>query len=359
LAFLAGCGGGNGGGGAIRVITADVSAASGGTFSDNPAQPTFTLTIPPGALNADAALTVDALGFAPGVGPNQTAASRAFAVTLSGVGVVISEPMQLEILAAPPPVHPQIGEIAVLRGNVWERLSADFFRPSDSTVVALSTEPSGTFRAVHRTLQRTDGPAVAAGFDVFMNETFGNENFFGPIVELHTLLNATTPAAAVSLGVQVDLAKVPADIVNVMIGADLNAKDAALADPVTTQQLIKAGAVIGVKGVYANPADPNDIEMISAGLTCALCHVNVTPTEFQLNAGPTLLPIGPLQVDGVPNTAMDAGAILAATPFFSAGAGLVLRPDLLSWGPGAFDVRALPDNPLDDGVNNPTSNPPI
>jgi hypothetical protein len=357
LLYLAGCGGGSGNSGAVRIVTADVSAAAGGTFSDDPLQPTFTLTIPPGALSTDAALTVDVLGFAPGAGPNQTSASRAFLVSLSGVGIFLSEPMQLEMLAAPLPVHPQIGEIAVFRGNVWERLSANFFRPSDNTVVALTMETGGTFQVVHRTLQRTAGPAVAAGFDVFLNETFGNENFFGDVVGLHTILNVVAPSAAVALGAQVDLAKVPVDIVNVMTGPNPAAKDDALADPAVTRQLIKAGAVIGVKGFYQTP-DPADDVMIRAGISCALCHVNVTPTEFLLGAGPTLLPIGPMQVDGVPNTRMDAGAILALTPFAQA-AGQPTIDLLNSWGPGAFDVRALPDNPLDDGVNNPTSNPPI
>ena len=89
--------------------------------------------------------------------------------------------------------------------------------------------------------------------------------------------------------------------------------------------------------------------MIRAGLSCALCHLNVTPTEFQLSTGPTLLPIGQPEVDGVPNTQMDAGAILALTPFaVTAGQATV---DLLnSWGPGAFDVRALPDNPLEESA---------
>jgi len=32
---------------------------------------------------------------------------------------------------------------------------------------------------------------------------------------------------------------------------------------------------------------------------------------------------------------------------------------LNSWGPGNFDVRALPDNVLEDNVVNPTNNPPI
>jgi hypothetical protein len=370
LAFLAGCGGGGGGGAAPAagppIISETVAAAAGGTFTDDPVQPTFTLIIPPGALSSDANLAVSAVPLPPAVGPNQTAASNAFSVTMNAVGggpVILRQPMELRLVTPTPPVHPQLGEIARLTGATWLRLSANFFRSSDSTVVALTVDPSGTFQVVHRSLQRTTGPAVAAGFDVFMNETFLNENFFGDIVGLHTLLNATTPAAAVALGVQVDLAKVPADIVAVMTGADLAAKDTALTDPVQgpviTQRLIKADAVIGVKGFYNNPADPNDITMIRAGITCALCHINVTPTEFQLTAGPTLLPIGPLQVDGVPNTAMDAGAILAATPFFTVGAGAAFQADLLSWGPGAFDVRALPDNPLDDGANNPTSNPPL
>jgi mono/diheme cytochrome c family protein len=32
---------------------------------------------------------------------------------------------------------------------------------------------------------------------------------------------------------------------------------------------------------------------------------------------------------------------------------------LAAWGPGKFDVRALPDNPLDDGVNDPTEMPQL
>ena len=53
---------------------------------------------------------------------------------------------------------------------------------------------------------------------------------------------------------------------------------------------------------------------------------------------------------------MNAGAILS--PFAqAAGPGVVGL--LQGWGPGRFDVRALPDNPLDDGVDNPTKVPPL
>jgi hypothetical protein len=55
---------------------------------------------------------------------------------------------------------------------------------------------------------------------------------------------------------------------------------------------------------------------------------------------------------------MDAGAILAATPFATT-AGPATVALLNSWGPGRFDVRALPDNPLEDNADNPTGNPPL
>lgn len=361
MLFLAACGGGGGGGvnGDTTLVQADISAAAGGTFTDNLANPSISLTIPPGALSADARLVVTAVSAPLPPGAGQAAASGAFTVTLaslSGAPLAIGENMVLEMAASPAPVHPQLGEIARLSGAGWVRLPSSFFRASDSTVVSLVSDANGTFRVLHRTLQTASGPAVAAGFEVFMNESFGNESFFGGVLGLHTVLNALPPTQAVALGVQVDLAKVPADIVAVMTGPDLAAKDAALADPVITQRLLKAGAVIGVKGVFAT-ADPNDITLTAAGITCALCHQNVTPTTFVLTAGPTALPIGPLEVDGKSNVAMDAGAILAATPFVQTNPALVAT--LQGWGPGKFDVRALPDNPLEDGADNPTGNPPL
>ena len=362
----AGDGGGDGGGDGDgqsdpnRVITENVTTAAGGVFSDNEAQPSFTIIIPAGAMITDAQLIVNRVLATPDVGPNQTAASDAFEYglrTSSGGPVRLFQPLTITMAANPTPIHPQLGEIAQLSGSAWTRLNANFFKSSANSVVTLTQSPLGTLRVVLRNLQRTTGPAVAAGFDVFMNETFGNENFFGDVMGLHTLLNQTSPAAALALGTQVDINRVPADIVTVMTGADLAAKDVALADPAITQRLIKAGAVIGVKGFYANPADPNDIVMIRTGITCALCHVAVAKTEFQLTAGPTILPIGEPNLDGVPAVEMNAGAILALTPFALANPPTAAL--LNSWGPGMFDIRALPDNVLDDGFNNPTAIPPL
>ncbi|MEE9557819.1 MAG: hypothetical protein V3V76_11195, partial [Candidatus Adiutricales bacterium] len=210
--FLASCGGGGGDAGdgdgqldANRVITEDVTAVVGGVFSDNEAQPSFTIVIPAGAMITDAQLIVNRVLATPDVGPNQTAASDTFEYSLrtsSGGPVRLFQPLTITMAANPTPVHPQLGEIAQLSGSTWIRLNANFFRSSDNSVVTLTQSPLGTLRVVHRDLQRTAGPAVAAGFDVFMNETFGNENFFGDFMGLHTLLNQTSPAAALALGTQ-------------------------------------------------------------------------------------------------------------------------------------------------------------
>jgi cytochrome c553 len=198
-----------------------------------------------------------------------------------------------------------------------------------------------------------DNSQISAGRTLFMTETFGNDKFFGETLGLHTVLNNVAPKDAVALGVQVDIGKVPAGIVAVMTGTDLAAKDAALGDPAVTRQLIKAGAVIGVKGSYASAA-ASDNTLTSVGITCGLCHVTVKPTTFTLTSGATALPIGDPQFNGIPNSTMNAGKILSLTPFAVANG---LSATLAGWGPGRFDIRAL--NELDDSVDNPTAYPPL
>ena len=349
---LSGCDDG-GGTDAEVLINSDVRAAEGGTFSsDGP--PRVTITVPPGSLDADAILRVERVPDpTPVTAANLAAAGDAVDITLSGGSLSDDQPMKLAIAADTAPSHPQIGEIARLEGGDWRPLSANFFRDSDDTAIGLTSETS-RFRPVHRTLQAATGDGVARGEDLFLNETFGNEAFFGDVVGLHTALNALAPADAVAAGVQVNLAKVPSSIVDVLTGNDLAAKQAALQDPAVTRALVAADAVVGVRG----EADAQG-QLTTAGITCALCHVTVEPTQFELSQGETTpLPIGELRLGGAPNTAMDAGAILALTPFAqSAGQATV---DLLNgWGAGNFDIRALPDNPLDDGVDNPTNVPPL
>jgi len=347
------------------VIDEVVFAALGGTFSDDPNAPRITITIAPGALSDDARLRVRLIAPQGQLVPKQTRASRNYEMRLQregrGPGALrLSGPMKIALAVDAPPVHPQVPEVAFLFQDHWVRLSASFFRHSSHTVVALTEKTEGVFGAIHRRLRTERGEPVQRGERLFMQETFGDQRFFGGVLGLHKVLNKVAPVDAVALGVQVDVARVPQPIVDTLTGDDFDAKQAALHSPAVTRALIKAGAVVGVKGFYA---DPDTKRMRSVGLTCALCHVTVEPTPFQLSADgdPVMLPIGPLRLDGVPNTAMNAGAILALTPTAQA---LGLADTLNGWGPGRFDVRALDvpgvdRNPLEDGVDNPTEYPPL
>lgn len=358
------------------LIKARVSAAAGGVFTDNVSAPTVTVTIPAGALTKDATLLVIGTGAKGKLAEGQRAASGTYRIQLQDRGkgkLRLTLPIKVALAVDPEPVHPEIAEIATLQKGNWVRLPANFYRPSQATVVALSSKLRGTYGAVHRALQTVSGDAVERGREVFMHETFGNEHFFGGVLGLHTLLNGVAPVDAVGLGVQVDVTRVPQEIVDVLLGDDFAAKGAALADPAVTRALIKAGAVIGVVGFYD---DADSDVMTSAAITCGLCHVNVEPTEFELAEGVFVpLPIGAPQFDGVPNNGLDAGAILALTPgvaFLDDNVpGLNLGATLAGWGPGRFDVRALDvdlrplgidfvdNNPLEDGIDNPTAYPPI
>lgn len=348
--LLAACWDGDDDDGGRVLAVQSLQAAAGGSVSD--ADTGIRVQVPPGALDRDTTVTLRrARGGTPDGSALQSNGS-AYEVDLGGA--TLSVPMTVEIAAAQAPTHPELGEIATLGDDGWARLPANFYRAGDGRVVGLASA-GGRFVPVLRRLQAMSGASVERGRQVFMDETFGNEAFFGNVLGLHTLLNGLSPVQAVQAGVQVDLAKVPAPIVAALTGDDLAAKDAALQDPAITRALVKAGAVVGVKGVYA---DPSSDTMTAAGITCALCHVNVAPTTFQLSAGQVPLPIGPLQIDGRPNLAMDAGAILSLTPFVQSQPPVVAQT-LQGWGPGRFDIRALPDNPLEDGVDNPTSTPPL
>jgi len=253
------------------------------------------------------------------------------------------------------PTHPELAETASIDNGEFVRSAANFFRASDKTVLSL-IDSNVTLQPIVRTLRAESGDAADRGLDVFLNATFGNEDFFGGVVGLQELLNNLTPSAAVGVGAQVDVAKVPAGIVAVLTGDDFAAKQAALESSAVTRALLRADAVVGVKAFFDD--DKSDLAT-SAGITCALCHGIVTPSEFELSEGQFVsLPIGPLNVDGTPNTSMDVGTILSLTPFAEAS-GQATIDFLQGFGAGRFDARALPDNPLEDGLLNPTSIPQL
>ncbi|GEM_PF-1394438 len=344
------------------VLKAFVPASTGGVFSDNPSDPRITLTIPAGALSDNAKLIVIRKRKSAAPGGTLTAAGAVYRIWLRNAGhswkpVTLDQPMEVALATDSVPQHPQLGEVAIYRNGGWKRMMANFYRRTDSMVLTRTSNTHPRLRAVFRTLQARTGPEVERGRELYTNETWGDEAIWGDFFELHKVLNNVTPNMAVAIGAQIDISKVPQPVVDVMLSDDFAAKQAALDDPAVARALLKANAVVGVRGVYDDPDNPD--MMTSVGLTCAICHVTVKSTPFQLQAGagPVPLPIGPL-VFGPPNTHMDAGRLLSFTPRVQPGGSENVNiAEYQGWGPGRIDPRFFPNNPFNDGVFNPTSIP--
>src|SRR5205085_62387 len=100
---------------------------------------------------------------------------------------------------------------------------------------------------------------------------------------------------ALQLGLRVDAEKVVG-----VLGAAIREGAVGLDNPDTTEALIRAGAVVGVKGFFDERGN-----MRSVGITCAVCHSTV---DNSLAKG-----IG-RRLDGWPNRDLNIGAIVASAP---------------------------------------------
>lgn len=136
---------------------------------------------------------------------------------------------------------------------------------------------------------------AAQGMDIFRYDTYGDEYYFTDTLKLpfETLLATPADAREKTLGVMTD----------------------------------KDGKVVGIQEVTGSDGKKR------WGVTCAFCHSVVNKNGERL--------------DGVPNTRLNVGAILALSPTIDNAK----RKQVLSWGPGKLDVTF--NNEADDGVNNP------
>jgi hypothetical protein len=107
---------------------------------------------------------------------------------------------------------------------------------------------------------------VRDGREIFRHDTFGSEAFWGGALRLHEFIAASlSPRMALSLGLKVDAEVVPPEVVNALKAGRVN-----LDDPATTVALLKANAVVGVKGIFGA-----DGKLTSVGIQCSLCHSTV------------------------------------------------------------------------------------
>jgi hypothetical protein len=176
----------------------------------------------------------------------------------------------------------------------------------------------------------TAGRLITEGRETFRFDTFGDEAFWGGTLKLHEAIATLGPNAVLGLGLKVDRAALPDDVI-----AALAAGQVDLDDPANTLLLLRANAVIGVTGFFAT-----DGTLSSIGIQCAFCHTTVD-NSFAPGIGDRL--------DGWPNRDLNVGAIIAAAPDLSAVRELLgvdqatLQAVLASWGPGKFDAQLFLD----------------
>lgn len=192
---------------------------------------------------------------------------------------------------------------------------------------------------------------VDEGKEIFRYDTFGDEALWTDVLELDKAIIGEVnggfgpgldPATALAVGLKVDATALPQAVVD-----GINDGSISLTDPMTTVALLSLDAVVGVKGTF------EDGNLISAGITCALCHSNVDDS-FSTGIGN--------RRDGWANTDLNVGAILGFVN--NTALADILHVDTATfnsvvnaWGPGRFSAALL----LDGKATDPEGNikPPI
>jgi hypothetical protein len=195
------------------------------------------------------------------------------------------------------------------------------------------------------------------GREAFRFDTFGSQDFWGGKLKLHEAIASEklgglgpglSPEKALELGLKVDVNAIPRDVAQA-----LNKGEVDLADPASTLVLLKANAVVGVTGFFAEDRKT----LRSVGIQCALCHSTVDDA-YAPGIGHRL--------DGWPNRDLNIGAIVALAPDLTAFVEMLQIPEndvkkaLEAWGPGKFDAELNLDGKAfrPDGKTAATLNPP-
>ena len=194
------------------------------------------------------------------------------------------------------------------------------------------------------------------GRQIFRNDTFGDEAYWGDQLQLHKAIEGTqfggvgagvSPKTALAVGLKVDAEALPNSLVK-----DLKKGRVNLDDPATTLALLKLDAVVGIKGFFNQ-----DGSLRSIGISCAVCHSTVD-NSFAPGIGNRL--------DGWANRDLNVGVIVGLSPNLKPVADLLevdeatVRTVLGSWGPGKFDAELFLDGKAfrPDGKSAATLIPP-
>lgn len=226
-------------------------------------------------------------------------------------------------------------------------VAAAFVAVATSPTTSADPKPHPKSKTFDAEITRNAASLLDEGRRTFRFETFGDEAFWGGQLRLHESVAQASPRAALGLGLKVDSDALPKKTVRAIAKGDVNLDDAAV-----TLTLLRANAVVGVKGVFS-PAG----QLTSIGITCALCHSTVDDS---------VAPGIGVRLDGWANRDLDVGKIVNLSPTLAPFATVLGVPEatvrtvLQSWGPGKFDAELILDGKAfrPDGGNAATLIPP-
>lgn len=187
-----------------------------------------------------------------------------------------------------------------------------------------------------------DPALVAEGQKVFRYDTFGNETFWTDALHMNEVIEAAVdPLTAASVGLKVDIEKLPAAVVEGVANGTIP-----LDDPQTTLALLSLDAVVGAKGEVSQGEDGR-LHLDRFGITCALCHSTVSHEKatlvsagFDPGLADALNGVIGIRLDGWPNRDLLPGTIISLSP---AVANDNRKDEYASWadafGPGFYDPR--------------------
>ena len=221
------------------------------------------------------------------------------------------------------------GAILLVAGitTVRQAVPSQAQQPATAGAVTASAFDS----AINQNAQRM----IEEGRRIFRYDTFGSEAFWGDQLRLHQAIvgeklggvgPGVSPKMALSLGLKVDAAALPPDVV-----AQIKAGKVNMDDPASTVLLLRANAVVGVTALMNADGTAR-----SLGIQCALCHSTVDDS-FAPGIGQRL--------DGWGNRDLNIGAIVATAPNLEPFSKLLgvdvatVKQVLNSWGPGRYDAE--------------------
>jgi hypothetical protein len=188
---------------------------------------------------------------------------------------------------------------------------------------------------VDHVLAQNSDKMYEEGRNIFRYDTFGSEKYWGDQLGLHKAIMGEklggvgaglTPKQALKVGLKVDIQKLPRILV-----AAIQEGAVGLDNPKTTVALLKANAVVGVKGFFDKKG-----RLSAVGIQCAICHSTVDDS-FANGIGHRL--------DGWPNRDLNIGKIVSLSPNLQPLADATnlsvakLTEALQKWGPGRYDAE--------------------